>query len=428
MPLQRPTKLIDLPTEILCKIITSVPETLTCFALMQTCKRVHSLFSPTTIHGMRLWRALRRHERWPDPASIAMSDYTFLRSIHGRGCNSCANHPLLRSPIWEFDGIRLCKECLETLTIRDYELDIPVERYNHLICTVTSGYTRGMGGWTYRSYLRDTIPSEMPTEEEQHLGRLHIAAVRRFILAVKDRQADLKQEHERLKASLKRRREADVDTFLSARMPNLHNQFYCILPSYQAAIDKTTPFTARSQAIFLKKAKLDTTTFRHQLIRDHVDLYAHMEFVEHDGSFIETLRQLPQYTGTIAELMNDNDAATDLPSKARIIAALTPLRPIVELAIAKQRTQRRWLGKHGNVHINERLKLSDLYKEADASREDDFKHLADSCKAERTATGKILYYCMRCRYCSRRGASTSEILHHVATSAACTIDNVGQQA
>ncbi|KAJ1556290.1 hypothetical protein HK405_003145 [Cladochytrium tenue] len=85
-------KLTDLPLTLVATIIEFVGPA-AALALSRSCKIVRDLLDPREVLGKRTWRTVREADGWPDPARIAMSDYTFLTSLFGHGCNFCSEHP-----------------------------------------------------------------------------------------------------------------------------------------------------------------------------------------------------------------------------------------------------------------------------------------------------------------------------------------------
>ncbi|KAJ1568912.1 hypothetical protein HK405_012325 [Cladochytrium tenue] len=110
-------KLTDLPLTLVATIVELVGPT-AALALSRSCKVVRDVLDPREVIGKRTWRKVREADGWPDPAAIAMSDYTFLTSMFGRGCNFCSEHPRVKKAYFEFLGFRLCPTCFRRHAIR----------------------------------------------------------------------------------------------------------------------------------------------------------------------------------------------------------------------------------------------------------------------------------------------------------------------
>ena len=251
----KPTGLLCLPTETLCTIIMMIPDSVASLNMMRTCKRIHALFDATQPYGKRVWKSLREREGWPDPSRIGLSEYSFIKAIYGRGCNNCDIHPRMRSPIWEFQGIRLCKECYRTLTIRDYELDAETAAYalsKNLPHVVHDGYRSFPGYLTYSSYLRSSIDDLSTDQGSQgsYPNRLRLSF---FGLEVERNQLALREARIDLDTERRLGRQKDINTYLAQHAPQLHPNLYTALSTYNAAVNRTTPFTARAQKIFHTK-------------------------------------------------------------------------------------------------------------------------------------------------------------------------------
>ena len=176
-------QLLRFPNEILCEIIASL-DPLCAINLLRTCKTMFNLFDSRTTSGKRLWAVIRRNADWPDPAPLGLSDCAFLRALYGRGCNMCSQHPRVRTPIWELNGLRFCTECLEDKTVR-YGSMTPNQRYR-----VTNGYVPYLNCW-YTSrrvrearYLRSAIYENRP----KLLATTHQTAVRKMYALIRKRK------------------------------------------------------------------------------------------------------------------------------------------------------------------------------------------------------------------------------------------------
>lgn len=114
------------------------------------------ILDPLTKNGQYIWKKYRQRLHFPDPVNILLTDFMFLKAYYTRGCDFCKHHPLTRKINWEFFGKKICKECMSSVTVRDYELDINTHELS-LPCIETSGYSRIFGTTEYSIYFKEDI-------------------------------------------------------------------------------------------------------------------------------------------------------------------------------------------------------------------------------------------------------------------------------
>lgn len=277
---------LDIPNEILGHIMTKIDDCKTCLEILRTCKRVHSLFDATTRTGQRVWRSIREKDGWPDPLPVGISDYGFIRAFYGRGCHKCIRHPHLRTPIWQFKGVRLCKQCWRLSTVRDYELSIPYTWYQHLPYTQDKTFS-------YRSYLKTDIPVSCPSRDlNDEVNQMKIIT---FMNAVRASQYNLGIERTRQTVTLQRAREVAIEKWLKSNVSSVHPFFYRRFDTFQNATQLATPFNKRAQALFKTKFLRELEQRKSGLIVAHVDYYMvnaseHLQYVPP-----ALMKELPAY-------------------------------------------------------------------------------------------------------------------------------------
>ncbi len=319
-------QLLHLPNEILGKIVLSIDNSKTSLEMMRTCKRIHALFDNNTRTGQRVWQSIRNKEGWPDPSVIGMSDYKFIRAIYGRGCHKCHDHPRLRTPIWEFKGMRLCKQCFRRCTIRDYELvslGISKSCFDHLPyfeCAFNDN-------WIYRSYLKQDISEDTPTVEEACRSRHYTRQLIDFIELVEACRADIKKNRMDQLLLQRKSRGTDVRSFMTEQLPDLHEALYRHLNVYNAAVKQTSPFTARAKALLKGKLTTEFTAKLPILIEETIRLYAR-ELIP-DGHTLRPLKRLGipfvLETAEYLDMKNHMIERKLIPRKCDLMTAFTEL-------------------------------------------------------------------------------------------------------
>ncbi len=235
--------LIRLPNEILCRILGHLPAQTT-IAMLRTCKLIYSLFDDRSKYGKHLWMTIRTNEGLPDPALINMSDSAFLRAYFGRGCNACNAHPRLRTPIWEFQGLRLCHRCFTEHTVSEAaltpnQLHYVYETYIPYFACYLPCY---LGG---KHYLRSAMYKKLP----RSLAAPHALGLRTFRDALQNR----KDKFDTQRSHMRQCRKMAIHAVLAERIPQLSSDMYSTLNTYNLAIKRTNALTLRAQKLFLRR-------------------------------------------------------------------------------------------------------------------------------------------------------------------------------
>jgi hypothetical protein len=417
-------QLLELATELLCAILALVDEPVALVNAMVTCRRLHSLFDTESVVGRRLWRVIRCNMGWPDPTLIGLSDHEFIRAIYGRGCERCSAHPRVRTPLWEFKGLRLCGECRERLTTRDYELEIPAAWCDHLPSVLTQGYTWGRGQWEYRSFWTADLPSAEPSREEREAGRAILSRLRNFRASVEAHQAMLRERKECKDREKRDARFRAVEAFLVEKLPDLHPHCYADFDAYNVATYKTTKFTKSAQTVFHRKILSELAT--RKVSPRQAEFHAG-RLCEAHGVHFRCLKALPAYAQAIEQVCRESL----LPTPQKVATALADLLPLARLEMQKEETRIRWLEAYATSKVSRhQLKKSTLFQEADPLKEKEFAEFAESLQLPKPvastsatrdqATGDRPFYCTRCGFCRRIGATSARIEAHFAESARCT--------
>lgn len=306
-------QLLDLPNEILGQIMTNIDDAKSALEVLRSCRRVHALFDATTRAGQRIWQSIRENEGWPDPAPIGITDYEFIRALFGRGCHNCTRHPRIRTPIWQFRGVRLCANCWDQLTVRDYELLIPNAWYAHL--PFTRNTTFG-----YRSYLRTDIPVYEPKVTSDVYEYDNDGRVTRFIQKIQRRRIELSTERARENAAVRQTRQAAILEFLRANVPLIDPTFYSWFKVFQNAILLATPFNKQAQSMFKSKFMREVQQRKRELIVAHVDYYVSLFAARTVGicAFPSIAAAITAF-GSVRHRLCSMD---EIPTRAQVRAAL----------------------------------------------------------------------------------------------------------
>ncbi len=261
------SKFLSLPNELLCLVIRCIDDSKTSLEMLRVCKRIYSLFDARTRSGQSIWKSIRENEGWPDPQPIGLSDYAFIRAYYGRGCRNCVHHPRLRTPIWAFSGMRLCKACFKRLTIRDYQLTVPDKWCEHL------PYVQPSPTFYYKCYLRSQIPQSRSSSYTRELGFSLQRNVELFTELMKFQGEVVSAKRRQLVLDNQDLRKEEINTWLQINMGTVHPNFYSKFDTYHNAIQRTTPFTSRAQTIFRRKFLSELEQRKSDLIGAHVDFY-----------------------------------------------------------------------------------------------------------------------------------------------------------
>lgn len=139
-----------IPVELLIMILEQM-RPMGLVRMITVSRKVRDLLDCATSTGRGIWKTVREREGLPDPATIGMSDKRLLLCVHTRGCDRCHSHPRIRTPRWEFGGVKLCHDCFDNETVRDYILGDGAE-FEGLPYMTTDGTCYGRH-FSYRSYL-----------------------------------------------------------------------------------------------------------------------------------------------------------------------------------------------------------------------------------------------------------------------------------
>ncbi|KAJ1562409.1 hypothetical protein HK405_012511 [Cladochytrium tenue] len=267
------TSLIDLPPTLVASITEMVgPQA--ALALSRSCKSIRSCLDPRDILGRKTWRTLREAKHWPDPRMICMSDYMFLASRYGRGCNFCSKHPRLRNPYYEFHGLRFCNKCFAKRTVGRRDLSREVGSVPFVVVN-----RRGPSGETIREerFLKADLKLHFFGKEADEPARQRLAAryqchhkssnpVRLYKMKRKLRRAAAKE------LAIRKRR-AIVDDFIKSQFPLLDPRQYPRLTSYQSGWDRHTKFSLGEQATLLSALHHEIGSRLRELATQRFKLY-----------------------------------------------------------------------------------------------------------------------------------------------------------
>ena len=252
---KRRNQFIDLPVEIVGEIIGFL-DMASFLNIASTCKALKQLADPEKPEGRRLWNLVRRRLGWPDPSitSVAMTDFQFLKRQYGKGCDRCSNTPRLRTLRWEFRGLRLCKRCLGTHTLRDYTMPYWMQDRcsslpSILVQTIPIMYTLP----PYRLYLKSSVYVILnQTDDELEQSRRASRELLDFSDKVKKNARVLYETRKLEITSLADVRKSEVDAVMRLFFPTLHSTEYTRFVAYKNATARRTPFTKRSRDLLVK--------------------------------------------------------------------------------------------------------------------------------------------------------------------------------
>ncbi|KAJ1566896.1 hypothetical protein HK405_008006, partial [Cladochytrium tenue] len=239
------TTLIDLPPTLVASI-TEMVGPRAALALSRSCKLIRSCLDPREILGRRTWRTLREAKHWLDPSMICMSDYMFLASRYGRGCNFCSKHPRIRNPYYEFHGLRFCNKCFAKRTVERRDVSLKV---GHVPFVVLN--RRDQSGKTIRDerFLIADLKLYFFGKEADEPARQRLAARyqchHKFSGSVELFKLKRKRRRVAAKELVIRKRRTIVDDFIKSQFPLLDPR------SYQSGWDRHKKFSLGEQATLL---------------------------------------------------------------------------------------------------------------------------------------------------------------------------------
>lgn len=252
---RRCRRFTDLPVEIIGDVICYLEPT-DAVNIISTCKAIKKIMHPEGSEGRRNWRILRQRLGWPDPTSIGMTDYKFIQRQYGRGCDFCVNAPRIRTPKWEFRGLRLCTSCIESHTVRDYVLTYDKLLDRLLLPSILiPGPPRAYNWPNYRLYLKASVQrlpiANLNFHERKEMERSS-RELEEFANKIKTNTHALHLGRRQKIASLMDSRKREVDSVMQEMFPTIHPKTYGTIGAYQNAIKRRTPFTKRSKLSLVK--------------------------------------------------------------------------------------------------------------------------------------------------------------------------------
>lgn len=304
IPDKKGCRLFRLPVEILGNVISYL-DVEDVVSLIPTCKYMQSVMNPCGSEGKRIWHKLRLSGGWPDPSVISLTDFQFFKRLLGRGCDFCTLAPQVRIIKWEFGGIRMCKECMKSHTIRHYQLDHETEvRCACVPSIAVNTWARGTV-LTYRTYLKNSILEHDPTNEEAVQMRANVSATYEFAKKCDEISREKLLQHQNLRQTLQAKRRRDVIEFTSEKFPEVSLGVYWYINTFLRAVKTHKPFTARSRSIYARSFANELEQNKHRLIKIQFDqlLSQLIGFVPlawtrtpEYSIFLATSSRLPTYT------------------------------------------------------------------------------------------------------------------------------------
>lgn len=361
-------KLITLPIENLGEIIGYL-EITDVISLISTCKYIKYIMHPDGTEGRRIWNILRKKLGWPDPNSIGLTDFEFLKCQYGRGCNFCPLSPRIRTPKWEFGGLRMCKICTKERTIRDYNLSHVEKERCEFVPFIHKSGRFWYENWSYKVYLIDSIPDHPLTSAETEKMASHFSALQSFIEEVKSNVCRLDLERRMINAELSKKRVADVMQYMESHFPEIHPKIYREFSAVQRACEKTIPLGCRSR-------KLLQNNIQRELYLNFNDLY-HYQLFAHLSDLLEgnAMRQ-KDYEELNARCVGR--VSTTLPSRNDVQINCSD--------VIKRARQRKWTKqyinelKHMECYVHNELEKSIPFTSGQPEDKDRFVELVEETK------------------------------------------------
>lgn len=355
---------LDLPNETLCTFLKFLPGGQAALAMMMTCKRVYALFDENSKSGASIWTSIREKEGWPDPALIGITDFTFLRAMFGKGCDVC-NGLENTEPRWEWKGMRVCASCMHDISVKEYDLAWEVRKWNQdagvpSVTFVTRDKKRKI---TESRILRESVFVHEPTTTQVKEGTECKQQLQSFYDALKKNQ-----ERRNVRPVIARRK--ILKAIMEEKLPNIPDKLYNRLKCYETAYSKYTPFTPRSQSLFRTKLNLEIELNREMLTSKVVNFVADtLLYREIPCYYVRRgFEDHPQYKTTIETLKNQPLSSSLVSTIDSSIRALLPLAtPLLQ----KRQLQERWEQLCTTYKVRYALQASALYKDANADREQD---------------------------------------------------------
>lgn len=236
----------ELPVELILRILRST-DPVDLFTMARTCSFFHKLLS----HDSVVWSWVRQDRGLPDPEPIGITNRSMLASIYMRGCNLCKDHERIRTPRWEFGGIRLCGKCFDRVTVRDYYLCCSEEFVHYLPYVEVSGVCYGQR-YHYKCYLWKHLLQTITKERRYEMQR-QLLAMSSFKQKMYEYNEGTKRQKAQEDAVVKNERRLAINAFLQHSVPSLDPADYEQHPCYVAACGRLEPLTHRSATMLLSK-------------------------------------------------------------------------------------------------------------------------------------------------------------------------------
>lgn len=232
---------LQLPLELVVLIMKSVGGR-ELIQLRSTCRDMRDLLREDRSPGKEIWRDVRTTMGAPDPSLIGKTNMRLINDIFRRGCDGCHEHPLIRKSIWEFGGIRLCRDCFNQFTERDYIYNDP-SHYRGLPYIQSEGVSQFGQSYVYRSYLK------LHLRDRAHFAGLYNRLdVARFKTEMKAYHLVQAQKVE----SIRNKRRGDIDAYLGKHLP-VGSVWWRSHPVYTMACKRPLPLTDTAARRLLAK-------------------------------------------------------------------------------------------------------------------------------------------------------------------------------
>ena len=425
------TQLRELPAELVCMVLsfacTSYKDA---FNLLMTGKFISEFFNPATDFGRRLWASVRVSEGLPDGAQVGFTDYMLLRKFFSRGCEACDNHPRVRTPMWMFFGLRLCRECQHRYMEDDFPSPGVTPVRVHIIGT----------GWYQRSIrtnrhvaLPPALESAMRTPcspDEYHalcqfIGEMRTAVNRRRLNAADERHI---------------RRDMRIDA-VNAHIEGM-TQPGGTVDLFPAVIKKFAAYTVAcaGQGRFLpamrrKFEEAVAAESRLQKSRVYVDQFSAAASLVGDRGYMNS----EEHTIFMRTIRSEAETAAEVPSRA---AARDKVETVVgkyRERVAKRQAMVSYVGELQPVWVRCYLKRSYTFRTAPPDWKEKFGELTRLYTAEARQVAEVerisclrwpisvksdTLFCTNCRWRRHSGGSFIEARRHVIEPGFCSLDDI----
>ncbi|KAJ3038949.1 hypothetical protein HDV00_012779 [Rhizophlyctis rosea] len=254
--------LLNIPNELVSAILDQAcTDFFTAKNVRSTCKALNQFFDVNTEHGKRLWKRVRTFEDLPDGSACGIDDFTLLRVVHTKGCNFFDRHPQVKTPIWEYGGVKMCKDCFPDKTIRNYCIEDPVLRKKVQTCLP---YVLN-ATWRYKTFLKRHVDAFIANNDEIFSSQESLEAFKSQMShwAEKKRlEDDARIERRKLQ------RQREVDAFIKTLQLLVDITILQHLQVYLRESQKVSPFNKRAQTMFKNKL-LEAVETHKSLVVEH---------------------------------------------------------------------------------------------------------------------------------------------------------------